>query len=150
MAQISARLGTVGERMAYMDNDRDYQVIKSLFKNSPRKMKSKLRNDKFGIATMTNNFIYGVTEDVMSALVVGGIPQYFLKYIEKNVLREMPVDPPEPKDFSIEDLEFGFMIFLICCGISIAIFLIEILMFYGRKILCFRKKNKRRVRRCFY
>lgn len=98
-------------------------------------MKEKLQKFLYGVSLMRNNFLYNLTESVMSSLVEGGIPQYFLTYIEDVVLREKPSDPVEPKTFSIEDLEFGFIIFLVACGISIVAFLIEIVYFYGARYL---------------
>lgn len=98
-------------------------------------MKSKIRTDKFGIATMRNNFIYKATEETMSALVENGIPQYFLKFIQKVILKEKPADPNEPKNFSVEDLEFGFVIFLLSCAASSVIFLLEVFVFYGGRVL---------------
>lgn len=136
-AQVWGLLGMPGGKTAYLENDRNFQVTTALYKNPPKRMKSKVKTEKFGIATMRNNFIYNVTENVMSALVESGIAQYFFQYIKLVVLKGLPTDQQEPKKFSIEDLKFGFVIFLICCGISIVAFLCEILMFYGRKFFGF-------------
>lgn len=98
-------------------------------------MKEKLQKFLYGISVMKNNFVFHVTEDVMSALVEGGIPQYFLAYIEDVILREMTADPATLKKFDVQDLEFGFVIYLVSCGLSIVVFLIEkITFFYLKKI----------------
>lgn len=84
---------------------------------------------------MKNNFIYGVTEVVMSALVDNGIAQYFLSYISNFVLRPFPRDERVPEKFNIEDLEFGFFIFLVCCAASIFVFVAEIIVFHIREFV---------------
>lgn len=71
----------------------------------------------------------------MRSLTQGGIPQYFLKYIQKVVLKELPADEQQPKKFSIEDLKFGFMIFLGCCGVSLVVFMIELAVFYVKNFV---------------
>lgn len=88
----------------------------------------------FGVSVMKNNFIYRVTEEVMSDLVVGGIPQNLLNYIETVVFRPSAPEPKDLKKFEIKDLEFGFVIYLQCCAASIIVFLIEICVFYLKKI----------------
>jgi hypothetical protein len=89
----------------------------------------------FGIGVMRNNFIHQVTEEAMNFLVSNGIPQYFLKYIREFVLRELPSEPKEPKKFGFEDLDFGFYIYLICCAVSICVFVVEILLFNLKKLV---------------
>jgi hypothetical protein len=44
------------------------------------------------------------------------------------------------KQLDIDDLEYGFVIWLIACAVSISAFLIEILVFAARKIVkkCFK------------
>lgn len=98
-------------------------------------MNLKLLVFHYGVGMMRNNFIYKVTEDAMRNLIDFGIPQYFLNYICENILRELPKDKKSPKKFSLNDLEFGFVIYLNCCGISIIIFVIEILIFNVRKVI---------------
>lgn len=98
-----------------------------MFKNPPIMMKEKLQTFHYGVAVMKNNFIYHLTEDVMSALIEAGIPQYFLNYIEDVVLKELLADPIELKKFGVEDLTFGFVIFLGFCALSVLIFFLEII-----------------------
>lgn len=123
---IWGRLGVASEKIAFISTQKANDVQRSYFKNSPRMMTTKFYTCLFGVGVMKNNFIYKVTDEAMSKLVKYGIPQYFLKYIREVVLRELPQDEKTPRKFSLDDLEFGFIIYLSCCAISFAAFLIEI------------------------
>jgi hypothetical protein len=87
------------------------------------------------IAVMRNNFIFPVTQNAMRKLVPAGIPQHFLKYIYEFVLRGSPKDKKEPKKFDIKDLEFGFVIHMALCAISIVVFVLENLIYNFKKFV---------------
>jgi hypothetical protein len=98
-------------------------------------MNSKYRSKLLGVSVMRNNFIYEITENVMSALIPTGIPQYFAKFMEKVILRGRPEISKEIKKFSLEDLKFCFVIYLMACSASLGAFLIEILVFNVRNFV---------------
>lgn len=133
---IWARLGIASEKIAYVNTQKSNDVSRSYFRDAPRMMTSKLMTYLFGVGVMKNNFIYQVTNDVMSKLVQNGIPQHFLNYIREVILRELPRSERAPKKFNFDDLKFGFMIFLKCCGISIVVFVIEVGYFHAQKLIC--------------
>jgi hypothetical protein len=82
---------------------------------------------------MRNNFIYGLTDDVMSKLVENGIPQHFLQYILQVLPRKLPSAGNEPRKFSVEDLKFGFFIHMSLCAISLIVFILEVVLKFVRK-----------------
>ena len=117
-------------KVAYIDDERNIESTKNFFKNAPRKAKQQLIVYQLGVSVMKNNFLFQVTDGTMNALVENGIPQHFLDYIVKVILRAIPPEPNAPKRFSFGDLEFGFVIFLVCCKVSIFAFTAEIVIFY--------------------
>lgn len=72
-----------------------------------------------------NSFLFPLLDDTISKLISTGMAQkIFFNFGERKDFHE---PPKEPKILMIEDLFFGFLIWKICCGISITIFLGEIL-----------------------
>lgn len=129
------RLAIPSERIAFFNTYKSYLVNRKQFKFAPRKMNLVYYSYLLGISFLNNNFMFELTEDVMSKLVAGGIPQYFAKFIETFILRPQNiVEEVEIIKCTLEDLEFNFVIYLIACGISSFVFLLEIL-FYRLKNL---------------
>lgn len=61
----------------------------------------------------------------MDKLVEAGIPQYFLEYMYQFYFFDRN-EPHGPKVFSIDDLHFGFVVWLVTCSIALAAFLGEL------------------------
>lgn len=141
-ALVWGRMGIAAEKVAYMNTRKSADVLGSFFKNPPRMMPMKVGSYIYGVGVMKNNFIYKVTEDVMSDLVEGGIPQHFLSYIRKVILKPKLTDDKEPKRFGVDDLMFGFMIFLESCAVSIFVFVIELLVFYSQEFVALKSLLK--------
>jgi hypothetical protein len=105
----------------------DFQIIKNVFKFAPKLIKQRLLNKIYGVGLFKNNFMIQSTEPVMEILIQAGIPQYFLDYVfefyffDREELRG-------PKVFSIDDLRFGFVIWLVTCGIALAAFAGELIV----------------------
>jgi hypothetical protein len=133
-------LSVASEKVAFVNSQKANDVQKSYFKNSPRMMTQKIYTYLYGVGMMRNNFIYDVTDEVMSKLVENGIPQYFLRYIRETILQRLPSDVKEPRKFSLDDLQFGFFIHLSCLGISIFVFALE--MFIRPLAFCWSLPNQ--------
>lgn len=75
----------------------------------------------------------------MSRIVEAGIPQYHFSYLMDFELKSLLDPPSEPSIFSLYDLEFGFVTWLIACAICIGAFMSELLWFFikneGRRLL---------------
>lgn len=80
----------------------------------------------YGIRTYKNNFIYHHIEDNMKLLIQAGFPQYHQTFVKETILWFSKDHGKNPKVFSIEDLQFGFIIWSISCGISLSVFMIEV------------------------
>jgi hypothetical protein len=105
----------------------DYKVIKSVTEFVPKMMKQKLEFEPWGICSFKNNFAFKLVEDTMAYLIQAGIPQHVFNYFVNFDLTPIIGKPKEPRVFSFSDLKFGFVIWLIACGISTAVFICEIL-----------------------
>jgi hypothetical protein len=76
--------------------------------------------------------LHDLLHDVMERILPAGIPQYIWKYEQENRfshsgLRTDDDDEDTRRVFSLHDLEYGFVLWLIACGISTVVFLIEYL-----------------------
>lgn len=104
----------------------DHKVIKSYTADAPKLMKESISFEPFGACTYPNNFAFKLIDDTMSRLVEAGIPQFHFNYLMNFDLRSLLVPSWEPSVFNLSDLEFGFVTWLIACGISIGVFTAEL------------------------
>lgn len=88
-----------------------------------------------GIGTKKHNHAFWLIEDTMKMLIQAGIPQWYRKFIYEVLFRDFPSEEIIPKVFSIHDLEFGFVIWAVACGISFVCFFMECIYFYVRKTI---------------
>lgn len=65
----------------------------------------------------------------MRKLIPFGIPQYFYHYFLSMEFKPIDAPPEEPWVFDVEDLKFGFVIWLVSISIAVFGFLMEILWF---------------------
>lgn len=111
-----------------MATDTDYRVIKAFEMNVPKIMKQTLTLEPIGACTTHNNFAFRLIDETMGNLTQAGIPQFLFRYFLDFEMRSL-VDPPkEPSVFSVRDLEFGFVTWLIACGFAIVTFLGELIL----------------------
>ena len=113
--------------------ENDYKVIKSLESNVPKLLRQSIPLFPFAPCTFPNNFIFKLMNATMICLIEAGIPQYHLNYLMDFDMMALPETPSEPSILSIYDLEFGFVTWLIACGISIGAFLAELLWHFMKK-----------------
>jgi hypothetical protein len=108
-----------------------------------------MKREKFitypvSIGTVNSNFLTQFVKETFSRLLQNGIVQHFLEQ-EENIYTRNVKEPSKPKVFTLEDLAFGFEIWLISCGISTFVFVVEIFVFWVRScigILCLLKRIK--------
>lgn len=87
---------------------------------------------RIGIATQHSAFYYRMIKDTVDKLTDTGIIKHLIK-TRVLIRRKYPKDVAEPKILNIEDLLFGFNIFLGFCLICGIIFWIELIL--GMKII---------------
>jgi hypothetical protein len=112
----------------------DMLYLKAISSDSPDTLKEVISLGGYSLCVPKNNFFSTLSHKVMNQLISGGIPQYLIDYFINFDMRPLLQPIKEPKKFDIEDLMFGFIIWLIACGISITVFIIELTVFYGRNL----------------
>lgn len=122
-------MATSSYKIAAYNNHKNHLVNRLAFKKAPREMNYKFRTNLHGISVPRNHFIYDVTEDVISAFVTAGIPQYLTDYIENVILRKVEENEGEVRILEMEDFKACFVIFLVNCAISILGFFGEIFVY---------------------
>jgi hypothetical protein len=79
--------------------------------------------------------LYELLNDVMRQAIAAGIPQHFWKNEQEvmfNVRPKLRITEDNRRILSLYDLEYGFVVWLIACGISTAVFVVE---FVGPKLM---------------
>ena len=125
-----------GEKIAGTVDEESYITMRYFFKKAPRMLNQRFSSILKGVATYRNNHAYWLIEDTMQILIQAGIPQYIKKSMFIQFFKAIPQPVVKvPKVFSIDDLRFCFVVWLITCSVAIGVFLIEIIFFYGKTIL---------------
>lgn len=119
----------------------DLKLLKMSFRKVPRILKEHLIAPPEGICVYRNNFASHLNTKVMNALITAGIPQYWYKFVVEFELRSPPEPPRMPKVFSIDDLKYGFIIWLVAISVSVAAFLLEFSTFYAAKLFIYMVEN---------
>jgi hypothetical protein len=79
-----------------------------------------------GLASQPNHFTFDLMDEVIQYLFQAGITDQLTDY-HKYVMREtiQQEEPRRPQVFRLEDLSFGFVVWLVACGFCIAVFFSE-------------------------
>ena len=104
-----------------------YRIMKSLIKETPEIMpKETILIRHFGTSTYKNNYMFYLTDKITQYLVEAGIPQQLRQYV---IDYHFPIkeQSSDPLVFKVEDLDFGFVVWLGACAISTCVFLVEFL-----------------------
>ena len=99
-------------------------------KCQPKILKQTLLTYQNGISMLRNHFLFEATEEVVQRLIPMGIIQHSFELHTWISLRPViEVEGSEPNVLTMDDLEFGFVIYLATCGLSILGFLYEFIKF---------------------
>lgn len=80
--------------------------------------------------TLRNSFIYEILNEVLEKTLPSGIPQHLIKFHYSIIFQKYePVVDNSPKVLTLDDLGFGFVLWLGACAISIVGFILEICRF---------------------
>jgi hypothetical protein len=112
----------------------DARVIRGVAAIAPKILKQSIVTRVHGLALFRNNFMYKSTEKIMRVIIEAGIPQYYRNFALDVYFYER-IAENSPQVFGIEDLHFGFVVWLCACGVSIAVFIIEIFCEILKKII---------------
>jgi hypothetical protein len=81
-----------------------------------------------------NFFMLDLVDDAVQQLLSTGMIQH-LKENNERLNRPKRQDPKGLQVLSVEDLKYGFIIWLVTCGVSLAAFLTEILVKFIWEVL---------------
>jgi hypothetical protein len=100
-------------------------------KSFPNVMKQTLTSEFLGLSLYKNNFISHTTIKTMKRLIEAGIPQRSYNFLYVYLL-DPQIPPPDksPKVFTLDDLSFGFIIWLYACAIAACVFVAELAIHY--------------------
>lgn len=117
------------DRAAMIFHNIDYTLMRSIIDSPPNIMNEKFTLGCYSLCARTLNFATQLTADVMLKLVPTGIPQHFFNYMMEFEFRPLKAPPKELIVLSVKDLEFGFVVWLIACAISIFAFTLELIWY---------------------
>ena len=81
-----------------------------------------------GIGMLRNSILYPIFDEVMRNLIPSGIPQYLQIFYSKLLFGTYEeLNEKTPQVLTLNDLAFGFLLWLAACSVSIAAFVGEIL-----------------------
>jgi hypothetical protein len=109
-------------------------------------LKEVLFTDTVGIMTGRNQFIFRLTEETLRDLISGGIPQHIYKFHMDMVFPPNSKDDLGPSVLGIDDLNYGFVIWIVAIVITLLAFIAELCMkFFIVKLFNRIKKNLRKL-----
>lgn len=122
-------------RAAIIALENEIRFFKAGFKEVPATLEEILNPIEYSVCVNSNNFFSAMNQKVMNALISAGIPQYFINFYTKFDLRPILIPKKDPKVFNVDDLMFGFIIWLVACGISITVFVMEVVFVFIRNCI---------------
>jgi hypothetical protein len=132
---ILKQMGSSSSKSAMMVTEQDYNTIKAYGNNMPKLMPEKLEFDPFGICTYHDAFNFPLIDKTGKYLIQGGIMQHLYDYFLNFEMKPLIDDETGPNVFGLNELGFGFIIWLIACGISTVVFIAEVLYVKGKKLM---------------
>ncbi|CAG9808659.1 unnamed protein product [Chironomus riparius] len=110
----------------YLPNDQ-LPILGSVCKCSPRILKQSLFTHQYGISTFRNHFLFELTDEIVQRFIPMGIIQHSYEFHTWVNFRNIVEDVESTqKVLDVDDLAYGFYIWLGACGISIIGFLLEL------------------------
>jgi hypothetical protein len=116
------------EKFAFFMEDNPIQIF--MFENNisvPRLDQTFFRSPA-GVGLSKNNFLFFLCDKIVQDLTSTGIMQIIWKDI--YVAEKLKVEEKEPQVLSVQDLEFGFVLWLITLSAPTCVFALELLTFY--------------------
>lgn len=108
-----------------MQDDQD-QKMSYFYKFNHVRVNERLFQVPLGLLFLKNNFIYYLYDEVIQGLTTAGISQHLwkiYKYDKYSVDRE-PLTK-SPSILTLNDLSYGFIIWLVACGLAACVFIGE-------------------------
>lgn len=114
-------------------SDVDHKVFRAFGPNIPRFISEKVELSPFGVCVPKETFGSAIVMSI-KYLVEGGIPQHLFHLFFDFELMPILDEIPGPSVFSLNDLVFGFVVWLISCAISIIAFFSEVFYYHVKNL----------------
>jgi hypothetical protein len=88
------------------------------------------------VYTTHSSFIYRHLNSILEKIIPAGIPHYLYDYYSLMLFKKFqPFVDKSPRILTVNDLSFGFVLWLCACSVSTAAFLMETVSFKIRKLV---------------
>lgn len=114
-------------KSAMILTDADYKTIQTEFDSPPNLLYERVKLPPYGVCTHQNNFAFHFIDKIMIRLIEAGLPQYMYDTLLNHDMKVLHAEEKGPSVFGLGDLEFGFMVWLGACSVSLGVFACEIL-----------------------
>jgi hypothetical protein len=88
-------------------------------------LKENLFTSTSGFITRRNSFLFHSVNEALQELISGGIPQHIYKFYMEKFYPEIEEEAKEPQKLTIDDLRYGFTIWLASFPITVLAFFLE-------------------------
>jgi hypothetical protein len=117
------------EKFAFLVSNDEVMMFRSFLKAKLEVMKNVRYNTyMMSTGTLYMNYMGQLVNEVFSQLIEAGILQHFTNRLFSLFPKHQEVN--EPKIFSLDDLWFGFEIWLYSCAISASVFALEFSLYW--------------------
>ena len=107
------QLSNPSSKAALTISNIDYKLIRTFEVNVPKMIRESILFEPRGACTYPDNFVFKLVEKTMFRLVEAGILQHHYDFLVNFELKVLTDPEWEPSIFSLSDLEFGFVTWLI-------------------------------------
>lgn len=121
------QLSNPSSKAALTISNIDYKVIRTFEVKVPKMISESILLEPHAACIFPSNFAFKLVENTMIRLVEAGILQYHFNFLVNFELKLLFEAEWKPKVFNLSDLEFGFVTWLITCGIAVGIFVAQFL-----------------------
>ena len=116
-------------KLAFFIPSFEWTVLFRMCNAVGHKLQQKFSSTVCGLGVLENNFIFHLMNDVIDRLLPSGIPQFVYDFHDWSVHKGANYKfVKTPKVMRIDDLEFGFLLWIISCASTVIVFLLEIIM----------------------
>jgi hypothetical protein len=115
-------------KFVFLVNELIHSQLNATFKKSHAIMKGSKLTIEIVILMSRNHFILDPLNHVISRFTPAGIPKYLADYGRWYYYRPLPEEDTDTRRvLSLDDLDFGFVLFLAAAGFSLLVFFGELL-----------------------
>ncbi|KAL7013039.1 hypothetical protein ACKWTF_015166 [Chironomus riparius] len=116
-------------KLAFIHTSQFFKNTNSVCKGSLVKVKKFHMNAiPAGLGLNVNSILSPIFNNIMDRTIAAGIPQYLESFSSEFFFgKYQEIEDKMPKVLTLEDLSFGFTLWLCACGMSISMFIFECL-----------------------